>query len=704
MMLSGRRKLRLRSSIIALFVVLTIPIFFATIALNYFSNQSAAREGADELIERFRREAVDSIQGMVDPIKSLMHSAAMVGSQQPDFYSDNRSLKYLFSLLMHSDKLVSIYIGMRDGSFRQARRINSAVEIQGKLPPTGAEFAYRWIEPSRGTPGVDHYTFLDTDHTPSGTSEQTTTYDPRVRLWYRQTETENRLVVTDPEVFSALGLIGFTVAVPIKEGNKVAGVAAADITLDGLSQFLAERKISPGTLSYILDARGGVLANSNLAKTYTAEDNKVALQAITALGNELPAIAYSARPRDSDKPYSFSYGGNDYVASSTQLPLRFGQRWQLFTITPLADFTGSFQHNNELLFLCGLVAIAVEILVIYFLSGIVAAPLEKLATVVEQIEDLRTDELPPLRSPVQEISVLSKAIDTLGATVQSFAAFVPVGLVKQLINSERRLELGGHSRFLTIFFSDLEAFSTLSEEVPTQELLRRVSAYLEVVTRAIEQEAGTIDKFIGDGVMAFWGAPALMEDHAWHACVAALRIQQGMAMLNRDLERDEQRPLRVRIGIHSDAVLVGNMGSRQRMSYTLLGDGVNIAARLEGVNKEYGTRICISHSVFQEAGERLCVRPIEDVAVKGRRGMIPIYELLGACEAGLELEADAATLSLAKLTRIAHEALIRGDSVLALSRYREILEEFPADTVSQALVARLSGMAGARLVSEHAAG
>ena len=130
--------------------------------------------------------------------------------------------------------------------------------------------------------------------------------------------------------------------------------------------------------------------------------------------------------------------------------------------------------------------------------------------------------------------------------------------------------------------------------------------------------------------MAFWGAPALLDDHAARACVAALRIQRGMEALNARWRAEGLKPLNVRIGIHSDAVLVGNIGSKERMSYTVMGDGVNVAARLEGINKEYGTRICISHSVFKEAGERLCVRPIDDVAVKGRRAKIPIYELMGA--------------------------------------------------------------------------
>ena len=120
----------------------------------------------------------------------------------------------------------------------------------------------------------------------------------------------------------------------------------------------------------------------------------------------------------------------------------------------------------------------------------------------------------------------------MDAAIKSFASFVPVGLVNQLLHSEQKLELGGHSRFLTIFFSDLEGFSTLSEIVPSQELLLQVSAYLELVTKTVDQEHGTIDKFIGDGVMAFWGAPALLEDHAWRSCVSAVRILRGMEGLN----------------------------------------------------------------------------------------------------------------------------------------------------------------------------
>jgi len=445
-----------------------------------------------------------------------------------------------------------------------------------------------------------------------------------------------------------------------------------------------------------------VIANSERAKTYTSKNGRVELQHVTSLDNELPAIAYGSRPRHGETLFAFSRGGSQYVASLATLPPQFGKQWQLFIITPLHDFTSAFdKHNNQLL-VFGLLAIAAQILIIYFLSSVVSSPLERLSLKVARIETLEAGNLPPLDSPIREISVLSKAVDTLDTTIKSFAAFVPVGLVRQLLQSDQKLELGGHSQFLTVFFSDLEAFSTLSEAVPAQDLLLRVSAYLELVTKAVNDEAGTIDKFIGDGVMAFWGAPARLDDHAWRACVAALRIEQGMTLLNERWVAEGHKPLNVRIGLNSDAVLVGNIGSKERMGYTVIGDGVNVAARLEGLNKEYGTHLCISHSVFKEAGERLCVRPIEDVAVRGRRTKIPVYELKGAYGAGAQFEPDPETLRLCRMTRRAYEALVQEDFGLALDRYQEILTEFPEDTVSLELVRRLAAADSARRVQRQA--
>ena len=683
------RGMSIRPVVIGLFILLTVPVLVTIVAVNYISNEENARDNSRQLLGRFNDEAVNNVNQLFNPIKSLVRSAAALGDVQPQFYRSRDSIRYLASILPHNEKIVSAYVGLNDGSFRQARRIDPQVEIQGREPPGAARTADRWIDRPSAEDPIDHYLFRDRDGRVVGQSEKPTPYDPRGRLWYRTAQETDGISVSDVDVFYALGLVGFTVAASFGDDEAMQGVAAVDITLDGLSDYLAESKISAGTLSYILTSRGNVIANSQREKTYANEGGVVELLHVTSLGNALPAIAYSLRPRDEAEMYGFVHDGREYVASLAALPPSVGKRWQLFVVTPLDDFTRIAQEHNRQLILFGLIAIAVQLLVIYYLSGIIAAPLEKLAVNVGRIQRLDGTRLEPLRSPVREIALLSRAIETLDSAVKSFAAFVPVSLVRQLLETDQKLELGGSSRFLTVFFSDIEGFSSLSEEVPSKELLQRVSTYLETVTRAVNAERGTIDKFMGDGVMAFWGAPVLLEDHAMRACLAALKIKREMSDRNARWKDNNMKPLRIRIGIHSDAVLVGNIGSEERMSYTVLGDGVNIAGRLEGVNKQYGTQLCISQTVVKEAGERLCTRPIDDVVVKGRRAKISIFELLGAYGMGAEFEPDERTLLLCKMTRSAYAALVVEDLELALQRYEALQAEFPDDPVAASMLQTL---------------
>ena len=210
---------------------------------------------------------------------------------------------------------------------------------------------------------------------------------------------------------------------------------------------------------------------------------------------------------------------------------------------------------------------------------------------------------------------------------------------------EFRWRLGVEPRFLTMFFSDLENFSTHAEQLAPDELLDQMSTYFEEVSRAISEEHGTVDKFIGDGVMAFWGAPAPRADHVLRACAGALRAARRMETVNQTWRAEGRPSIRMRIGLHCANVLVGNVGSSERLSYTVMGDGVNVAARLEGMNKIFGTTICISDSVVEAVGSEIVARPLRRVKVKGRKHEFMIYELLGiANSADPELEIRAGTL------------------------------------------------------------
>jgi adenylate cyclase len=180
-------------------------------------------------------------------------------------------------------------------------------------------------------------------------------------------------------------------------------------------------------------------------------------------------------------------------------------------------------------------------------------------------------------------------------------------------------------------FADIAGFTGLSERLGDQ-IIPLLSSYLDTISREVSSHGGTIDIFIGDAVMAFWGAPATNADHAVDACRAALACHRALRASG--LTDDSGRPLRVRIGVNSGEMLVGNIGSEFRLNYTVIGDAVNVASRLEGANKEYGTEIIIGEETRRLAGDRVHVRELDRLTVYGRTGGIAIYELLDIAEPG----------------------------------------------------------------------
>ena len=629
-----KSNIRLRPSIVLLFVIMVVPIFTAMLWFTYTTNDRMTRTNAKDLMERFRFEAIANTHDLLVPIESLVSTAAVLASGQPNYFRQAQAFDYLQNIVAHSATISSAYAGFEDGTFRMVMRTNSSTRIQDKPVPEGAVLADRWLDRAKQkTQAHDSFTFKDKQGQVLGTVSSPASYDPRQRDWYKRAAIEQKITLSEPYVFAATGLPGITIAAPFMLKGKLAGVVAVDIALDSLSQFLANRTISAGAMSLMVDDKAQVIANSNLQEQALKVDGKLELRNMTKLSSDLPALALANRYKASNKQnFSFVHPqtGEEYVVSFASLVTQFGKHWQILLLAPLDDFAGPLKENNQRLLIFGLIAIALQVLFIYFLSRLIAKPLELLEDKINSVRSLSTETVHATNgSSIREIGSLIRAVDTLDHAVRSFAAFVPVGLVRQLMESEQQLTLGGQSKFLTILFCDVEAFSAIAENSPSQELLIRVSRYLEEVTLAVNEEGGTIDKFIGDAAMAFWGAPAPLADHAWHACAAAVRIQARMAMLNAAWQAEGLEPLKVRIGIHCDAVMVGNIGSKHRMSYTVMGDGVNIASRLEGINKDYGTSICISQAVYREAGERLHVRCLDEVAVKGRQGKVVIYELVG---------------------------------------------------------------------------
>ena len=258
----------------------------------------------------------------------------------------------------------------------------------------------------------------------------------------------------------------------------------------------------------------------------------------------------------------------------------------------------------------------------------------------------------------------------------AFSRYISPHLVDQIVAHPEALRLGGERRVLTLLFCDLAGFTTISERLTPEAVAQLVNRFLTAMTRTVHAHGGTVQKYLGDGLYAFWGAPLPDEQHAQHACQAAVAMQAALAELRADFAAAGVELPGMRIGVHTGEAIVGNMGSLERFDYTALGDSVNLAARLEGVNKLYGTRILVSGATAERLNGAIALRSVDWVRVKGKENAVFICT---PCD----------DRKLAALTESALAAYRRQDWPAARQAWREVAASAPGDSVAGVFLERI---------------
>lgn len=237
----------------------------------------------------------------------------------------------------------------------------------------------------------------------------------------------------------------------------------------------------------------------------------------------------------------------------------------------------------------------------------------------------------PAKAPFADVRDVLEGIEQAKTAMRAMGKYVPVDLVRQLYERKSEPVLGGELVEISMMFTDIKGFTTFSEQMTPNVLADALGRYLEVMAHVIQHETGgTIDKYIGDAIMTIWNAPTPLPDHARRACRAALRCAEESRKLFASEAWKGLPDFHTRFGLHRDRVMVGHFGAPTRMNYTAIGDGVNLASRLEGLNKQYGTTILASEAIHKEVKDVFEFRLLDCVAVKGKLQGIHVYELLGA--------------------------------------------------------------------------
>lgn len=628
------RGLTLQAVITAVFALLILPALAIMIGFSFYENMGNLTALSNRFIDRASEDASELSSSLLQPASEAVRLIAAAEETTPGFFRSDESANFLHDALAADPQIDAVYASFENGFHRVVTRVDEDRRRSDPRIPANAKWHMSFIDDfSAGDDRKRHRTFYETWPAPvGGYSIDAANNDVRKTLpQYELARQRLALVVTDPFINPDTGHPVIALGYPILVQGNFVGVASAHITFRGLSELLARQEASPNSITVIADEQGKLLAHPVAARAVQAVNGRLQLTDWAEEGD--PQIVEAVRRRAAGSPPRFSFklgpDGAEYVALFTKFPTGSGKTWQILVVAPTADFVGELERTNRLLIWLMLGLVVIESALIYVLASRVTNPIVMVAEAMRRIRSLTFGEETPGRSRIREIAELQNASRLLSNALRSFAMFAPIGIVRGLIESGRPIAPGVEQRFMTIFFADVESFTSVAEQLSSRELSDQTSQYFEIVTSAVTDEGGTIDKFIGDCVMALWGAPTASENDVFQACVGALKALRRMERLNASWVAEGRKQMRVRIGVHCDTVVVGNVGSRERLSYTVMGDGVNVASRIEGLNKQFGTSICISGNVYDRVSERIVARALGSVSVKGRKTEVRVYELLG---------------------------------------------------------------------------
>lgn len=679
---------KLRTEILVTFSVL----LFVFVSCEIFYSNDANKKIVLQFEKDYYSNKISSMTAnWLDSYFSLVELVANVLSRNK-LVQPNNSAKgfadfeeFFKKALQKTPFALTFQLTLNDGSMLQVRNIRGVTSFQHNLSHSLPEYAVYAIRKMERIPGKENisesWEYLNNDFTPIIKEHlQVAQYDPRERSWYINTVINRKLLWSEPYEFATSNEIGVTVSTPIliKKKNEAHGVISIDFSLKDFADLLHNAKTTANSCIRLINDKNEILASTlENEKISHRENTKVAadkLLKVTEINDESLQLATKNLIGENETHVTYETSdGKAFIASKRKL---HSVPFSILTITPQSDFTEVFDKLQANMFLLSLFVFLFSSAIVIIFSHRISKPISQLcksAIVIGKMNFKSYSD--PQQSNIFEVKELSAAIEQMKSSVSTFSKYTPKGIVNEILKNGGATSIGGMTKEVTLFFSDIEKFSTVSEKLPAEYLIFHLSEYFDELTKIITEHNGIIDKYIGDSIMAIWGAPNPDEDQVINACEAALNCQQMLKTLKDKWMSLGKPPLPTRIGLHSGIAIVGNIGSHERVNFTAIGNTVDIASSLEGTNKIYGTRILASESVESKARDKILFRVIDKVSVNGSRSGITIFEPL--CSLQQVNDMYYKMLELCSKSKEAFELYQSQNFKDALELYTEISKTFP---------------------------
>jgi adenylate cyclase len=620
---------------VIVFINVISLVFSAGIILSsmWISSAKNARELSEALILEIQGSITNRLINYFDPVAEMNSRIAyLIGTHFTAPLEDKEGEKKLFSyyeeILRTNPQVKMAYYSDTRGDLMMLNRMTDGSFSKRMVRNDGKNISTVW----------DHANVAYYGNYSNSVLDASEGYDPRKRGWYEIARDQRRSAWTPVYLFATDHLPGFTSVVPLYDNDGIlSGVSSLDITVDEISRFLATIQTTPGTKIALVDSAYNLVGFQ--AKT-DADLDKLFTETVDANGISVFDVRTLDMFPDEDVRYilrqtlhgggglqAVKYGGRLYRSVLTPTTIGNGLELSIGIIIPEDDIIGNVKRNLAYVTIFSVSILIIIIIISSLFSNSIAKPMQVLSEEMAKIRNFQLDSDVDISTTLVEIVNMHDAFEGMRMGLKNFKRYVPSDLVAQLINKDIEAKIGGEKRELSIFFSDIANFTSISEKMAPEDLVQQLSIYFENVSKIILENKGTIDKYIGDSVMAFWGAPRQSDNHAEMACRSAVTIQTILHTIFRKWTKNGKEPFYTRIGIHTGEVVVGNTGYEERLNYTVLGDPVNLASRLEGVNKVYGTRIIVSENTWAQCKDMFEFRRLDKISVKGREEGIMIYEL-----------------------------------------------------------------------------
>lgn len=633
----GRDQMSFRLTLTASVMLMIGALAALLIFVQLRTLDLATREAATLTMDAVSTKTISLLQTQIADLsratRTLALSPSIANSSSPNEKSPHLDL--IKGTLAQWPELDSIYVGYDDGYWLQVQRIEGLNgEQRTRLnAPEHAANAVTLIHPNADGDLPTTRIFLDHDGRPIARQEiPRRGYDARHRVWYLAAQKSGQLVVSPPYLSFALQVPMITFSAPLRGTGTMPGVVGADLKLDTYSTSQDALKFGENGYAVIFDTEDTVIAHKDYAAMFansSADPAGPRLPSTRDLAGSVAGAVITAWDKSNHIRGKLRWSdGEEYFYRLESIQLGPTLTAGVALIAPEKEFAGSIRALTFQSRALALGAFALFIPFAWLFGTRMSKKIQAITAEAAQLQTMTAPPEKPIGSVVRELNTLGGTLHKAQRAIWSFSRLAPREIVRGVLDNSISTELGGARQEITAFFTDVRGFTTLSETTDPDALMQQTSRYFTALTDVIMAQGGTIDKFIGDGIMAFWNAPNLQEDHCERACRAALLAAKANEEINQQFAREGLPPFHTRYGIHIGEAVVGNLGSAERMNYTILGNVVNLAARLEGLNKQYGTEILISEAVFVRVKDRFNCRYMDSVVAKGMIAHTRVYSLV----------------------------------------------------------------------------